>query len=160
MAYSSHDPRDLFRKGIGTSVGNIDGEVEYCIQIINAGDTVNIPMFLSEEVRSENLPTMPYLEMLLATSSYEPHDIGATTRKMEALIDVHIWFTDTDNINRTTFAKLIKDKMQDLVRINQSTTSGIFFMNINDDRVIPETQGRQVVYHYVCSLYVLWYDIC
>jgi hypothetical protein len=103
---------------------------------------------------------MPYLEMLLVTSSYEPHDIGATTRKMEALIDVHIWFTDTDNINRTTFAKLIKDKMQDLVRINQSTTSGIFFMNIENDHLVPEQNARQIVYHYVAQLYVLWYDVC
>jgi hypothetical protein len=160
MAFVSHDPRDTFRKGIGTAIGNVDGIVEYCLQITYNGDTINIPMFLSEETRSENLPTMPYLEMLTVTSNYEPHDISASTRKMECWIDIHIWFTDTDNIDKTTFAKLIKDEMHDLVRTNQSITSGIFFMNLENDRIVPETNGRQVTFHYIASLYVLYYDLC
>ena len=160
MTKYSFDPRDLFRTGLGTKIGNVDGIDEYCIQISYKGDTINVPIFLSEEVKSENLPTMPYMELFTVMTTYEPQDISASTRKMESHIDGHIYFTDIDNIDRTTFAKLIKDELHDLVRANQSTTTGIFFMNIDNDRLVTETNARQVVYHYLFSLYILFYDLC
>jgi len=162
MAYTSFDPRKSFRENLGTSWDiEKDGNTEYCLSVTdNYNDTVYIPMYLTEEVQSENLPTFPFLEMETRETLYEPHDIGASTRKMRSYINIHIYFTDTDNIDRTSFAKKIKDKLHDLVRTNQSSTTGITFMNIEDDRVLRETDGRQVVYHYTATLYCLYYDLC
>ena len=160
MTYSSFDPRIAFREVIGTEWdANLDGETEYCITIEdNYGDTVYIPIYLSEEVRTEELPTFPFLEMETTETLYHPHDIGASTRKMESYIDIHIYFTDTDNINSTAFAKKIKDKLHDLTRTNQSSVTGITFMNIESDTILRETDGKQVVFHYKATLYCLYYD--
>jgi hypothetical protein len=162
MTYTSFDPRITVRAKIGTLWDiDLDGTQEYCISVTDSSnDTVYIPMYLSEEVQSSNLPTFPFLEMETRETLYEPHDIGARTRKMESYISIHIFFTDTDNITRTTFAKTIKDKLHDLVRTNQSTTEGITFMNIDSDSLLRETDGRQVVYHYIAVLYCLYYDLC
>jgi len=162
MAYTSFDPRKSFRENLGT-VWDIeeDGNLEYCIEIVDdLGETVYVPMYLSEEVQSGNLPTFPFLEMETRETTYEPHDVGASTRKMESYINIHIYFTDTDNIDRTSFAKKIKDELHDLVRTNQSSTTGITFMNIESDNLLRETDGRQVVYHYIAVLYCLYYDLC
>jgi len=33
-------------------------------------------------------------------------------------------------------------------------------MNIESDNLLRETDGRQVVYHYIAVLYCLYYDLC
>lgn len=164
MAFESHDPREYIREFIGTNWdAQEDGEMASCVTIEDAeGDTTYIPMYLTEEVKSEILPSMPFMEMEIppGATTYEPHDIGASTRKMESLINLHIYFTDTDNIDRTEFAKKIKDRMHHLIRSNQSCTPGITFMNIEDDGLEEETDGRRVAFHYIAVLYVLYYDTC
>ena len=73
---------------------------------------------------------------------------------------MHIYFTDLDNIDRTNFAKKIKNYLHNLVRTNQSTTTGITFMNIEDDGLNEETDGRRILFHYEATLYCLYYDLC
>jgi len=164
MAYTSFDPRKAYREAHGIEWdANYDGENEYCFTIEdNKGDTVYIPIYLSEEVKSEDLPELPFVEMEIPPGGtyYEPHDVGAATRKITSLILIHIYFTDTDNIDRTSFAKKIKDKLHDITRTNQSTTEGITFMNIEDDGLEEERDGRRVVFHYIATLYCLYYDLC
>lgn len=166
MAYESFDPRKAYREHIGV-IWDIedDGNLESCITITdNEGEesTVYIPIYLSEEVKSEQLPKLPFIEMQLlpGSTTYEPHDILASTRKMKSFILLHIYFTDTDNIDRTEFARKIKDRLHYLTRTNQSTTPGIVFMNIEDDGLEEETDGRRVVFHYIATLYCLYYDTC
>lgn len=163
MAYVSFDPREGFRQGLGTAHYDVDQNLEYCIPVTdNSSATVYVPIYLSEEVKSEDLPNMPFMEMHIPPGGtvYDPHDVKAATRKAESFIKIHIYFTDLDNIDRTKFAKKIKDKLHDLVRNNQSTTTGITFMNVEDDGLTPEMNGRQVVYHYEATLYCLYYDLC
>ncbi len=163
MVYESFDPREAYREYIGTVWDtNHDGKPDYCITITVRDDTTYLPMYLSEEVKSEDLPRMPYIEMELppGSTTYEPHDVKASTRKMESYIVMHIYFTDTDNIDRTEFAKQIKDRLHYLTRTNQSTTPGIVFMNIEEDGLVEETDGRRVIFHYIAILYCLYYDTC
>ena len=164
MVYESFDPRKAYREYLGTLWDtNHDGKREYCITITDAkGDPTYIPMYISEEVKSEDLPPMPFIEMELPPDStrYEPHDVLASTRKMESYILLHVYFTDTDNIDRTEFARKIKDRLHYLTRTNQSTTPGITFMNIESDGLEEETDGRRVVFHYMITLYCLYYDTC
>ena len=161
--YTSFDPREAFRQNLGTEHYDDDGKLTYCITVTDEdGQTVYIPIYLSEEIKTEELPCLPCMEMYIPPggTTYEPHDVAASTRKMESFIKIYIWFTDTDNIDVTTFAKLIKDQLHNLVRNNQSSTTGITFMNIEDDGLNSETKGRQVLFHYEATLYCLYYDLC
>jgi len=164
MAYESFDPRKAYREHLGTLWDtNHDGNREYCITITDAkDDPTYVPMYISEEVKAEDLPPMPFIEMELppGSTTYEPDSIKAEVRKMQSFIIVHIYFTDTDNIDRTEFAKKIKDRLHHLTRTNQSTTPGIDFMNIEDDGLEEETDGHRVVSHYMATLYCLYNDIC
>lgn len=163
MAYEAFDPRKAYREAHGTERDvNHDGTNEYCLTVTVRDETVYVPMYISEEIQSENLPELPYIEMEIPPggTTYEPHDIGAATRKIESMILLHVYFTDTDNIDRTEFAKKIKDKLHDITRTNQSITPGITFMNIEDDGLEEETDGRRVVFHYIVTLYCLYYDLC
>jgi len=162
MAYEAFDPRKSIRETIGTEWDiQKDGNTAYCFTVEdNTGDTVYIPMYLSEEVKAETLEAFPFIEMEIVDTTYEPHDVGATTRKMIGLINLHVYFTDTDNIDATSFALKIKNKLHDLVRTYQATFPNIYFANVENDAYDRETDGTQVVYHYTAILYALWYDAC
>jgi len=163
MAYESFDPRKAYREYLGTQKDiERDGNKEYCITVTVKNRTVYVPMYLTEEIKTEQLPVLPYIEMEIppGATTYEPHDVTAATRKVETYIDFHIHFTDTDEIDVTEFAKKIKNKLHDLTRSNQSTTPGIVFMNVENDGMVRETDGRQVVFHYIATVYCLYYDLC
>lgn len=163
MTYTSFDPRKAWREALGTLGYDEDSEQYYYLSITdNENQTIEIPIYLTEEVKSERLPKLPFMEMHIPPrgTTYKPHDVGARTRKIVSFIRIHIYFTDLDNIDRTEFAKKIKDELHDKVRSNQSTTTGITFMNIEDDGLYEETDGRQVVFHYEATLYCLYYDLC
>ncbi len=161
--YESFDPRKAFREARGTERQDDDGNVIYCLSITdNKNQPIYIPIYLTEEIKTEDEPNFPYMEMHipLGGTVYEPHDVKASTRKVESYIKIHIYFTDLDNIDRTAFAKKIKDEFHNIVRNYQSTTTGITFMNVEDDGLNPELNGRQVVFHYEATLYCLYYDLC
>lgn len=163
MTYTSFDPRVSFRDNLGETKYDEDLEEISCVTITDGeNNTIKIPIYLSEEIKAEELPKMPLMELHIPPGGthYEPHDVGAATRKITSFIIINIYFTDMDNITPQEFAKAIKDKLHDLVRSNQSTTTGITFMNIEDDGMEPEERGRQVVYHYQATLYCLYYDLC
>lgn len=163
MVFESYDPRKAYREHVGIQWdADKDGKREWCLTISHKGDTVYIPIYISEEVKAENLPNLPFMEMELppGSTTYLPHDVGATTRKMESLIVCHIYFTDMDKLDRTEFAKLIKDRFHFLTRTNQCKITQMDFMNVEDDGLFEESDGRRVVFHYVATLYCLYYDIC
>ena len=160
--FISFDPRNSIREKIGVSWDvEEDGNIKSCVTIKdNNNDILYIPMLKSEEIKSNSLPAMPYIEMQLRKTYYLEHDIEASTRKMDSYIFVHAYFTDTDNIDRETCGKKIKDRLQNLVRTNQKSFTNITWINIDDDDYLPETTGNQLVYHYVMTIHALWYDIC
>ena len=162
MAFESFDPRDSIRNKIGTDWDVEEtGKLEKCIIITdNHNDPLYIPMLKSEDIKSENLPSMPYIEMEIKKTYYLEHDIGATTRKMDSYIDLHAYITDTDNIDRGAVGKKVKDFLQNAVRTYQYTFVNIEWINVDDDDYLPEQSGNQLVYHYIMTVHCLHYDIC
>lgn len=164
MVKTAFDPRQPLREALGTVKYRHEGDKEiltYNFTVTdNDGSTLYIPLYLCEEVKSEDLPELPFIELGEYDVEYEPQDIIAATRKVEAYVTTHIYYTDTDNISAKDFGKKIKDVMHNLIRTNQSTTTGISFMNIEHESFEPETDGRRVVYHYTAIIYFLYYDLC
>lgn len=161
MVYTSHDPRKIYREAIGIGIEDLDTDkMVYYIRVKdNENDDVDVPMYLSTEIKTQELPTMPFIELHLLTSPSEAQDIGATTRKKEARIDISIYYTDTDNIDVTSFGKKVADALCNFTRVNQCSISNIDFMNIADEgRELIENDGRQVVFHLALELYILYYD--
>lgn len=163
MAYVSFDARNSIRNKIGTDWDvDEDGNIEKCLVVKdNDGYNLYIPMYFSERIKSENLPTMPYIEMRIVKTYYLEHDIGATTRKMDSYIDFHLYVSDTDNIDREAIAKKIKDYLYNLIRVNQCSFDDITWINVDSDSYLAEETGNhQLVYHYVITFHCLYYDIC
>lgn len=164
MAYSSHDPRKDIRSTIGSSWWTeSDGDL-YTINITdNSGATIKIPMYVSEEVKTEDIKEMPYISMNLAMCNYEPEDIGARTRKAEAYIDISVEFTDTDNIDCTSFGKKAIDEIINQVRthqVNCTFPASVTFANVESVRCLNENHAHKVYFKYIVTLYVLYYDLC
>ena len=159
---SSFDPRELVRSTIGTSkaVNPDSWDEHYVLSITNEGDTYNIPVYLSEESASLEEPPFPFIDINLMKVTYEPHDVGATTRKHEAYLDVGIWFTANDNYTPAIFGKAILDKLIDQVRSEQEVCGfgNDHFVNVRNVRLQREGRGKQVIYHYIVEIYLIYYD--
>jgi hypothetical protein len=162
MAYEAYDPRDDIRAKIGTNRYDFDREESYyTIDVVDDdARTIHIPMYDREEVKSGEQPNLPFISMALAHVINEPHDVRASTRKFIAYIDIDVAYVATDNINIKDFGKKIKNELHDKIRAYQETTNGVFFMNIDDERYIDETNPRQMVFHYILTLQCIFYDVC
>jgi len=161
--YTSFDPRKTIRTAIGIDwYIPEEGDVSVVTVTDNYNDTVRIPIRMEEEFKTESLDKLPIIVMALANVSYEPANVAGTSRKEEAYIDVDVLFTDTDNIDSTSFGKKIMDKLQDLIRDWQCTAAADekFFINIQNIRYNREAKAHQIVFHYICTIYVEYYDLC
>jgi len=162
--YNSFDPRKLIRSTIGVDWYDEEEGALSVVTVLNAyNETVRIPIRMAEETRTESLDELPYIEMALLYTTYDPQDIGATTRKRQSYIDCHLYFTDTDDIDSTSFGKDVMDKMQDLIRDNHcvfGNDTNRMFVNISEVRYIREPKAHQVVFHYVFTIYAIHYDYC
>lgn len=158
----SYDPRDDIREQIGTEIYNF--ELKQTVYVAQVTDqdlrTINIPIYDEEEVRSRELPTLPFISLKLAYNINEPHNVGATVRKFIAYVDVDVAYAATENIDIKDFGKKIKDWLHNETRTYQATTTNVFFMNIEDERYVSETNGRQVFFHYILTLKCEWHDAC
>ena len=158
----SLDPRELIRTTIGTSKAvNPDSWEEFDVLSISvSGIDYDVPIYLSEEAASLEEPPFPLIDINLMKVDYEPHDVGATTRKHEAYLDVGIWFTANDNYSPAVFGKALLDELIDQVRSNQEVCGfgNDHFVNVRSVRLLREGSGRQVIYHYVVEIYLIYYD--
>jgi hypothetical protein len=164
MAIKSHDPRKSVRGTICSTwwkegVGDI-----FYISVTDKKDApIKVPMFMAEEIKTESIQEMPWLEMDLADCIYEPHDVGAVTRKAEAFIDISLEFANTDNIDATSFGKKVMDELQNQIRTHQMNCTfdvDTTFVSVRNIRHLKETKAHQVVFKYILTLYVLYYDCC
>lgn len=165
MTHISYDPRRAIRDVICGLYAIKKGswDEQYCITVENKhGDDIRVPVYLSEETKSLEQPSFPFIDIKLMLVNYTPHDIGALTRKHEAYFDVGIWFTLTDEVDSATFGKTITDEIQNQIRSTQELCGfhgcPIDFINVRAVRYLEETDGRQVVFHYVVELYCIYYD--
>lgn len=159
---TSFDPRNIIRQKIGTEVYNRDeNKTTYCIVVNDSnGNPHNIPMLLSENCRSGSLPEMPFIKMHRALATYLPHNIGGDVRFFKAWVDLKVYFTDIDGVTVADFKQAILNALQDGVRTNQSTTTGLYWMNIENERDVEENDGTQVTFVYIVTILVEHHDAC
>jgi len=162
MTFDSFDPREALRTVITTAADLFQtGTNQRIITITDANGNVHqISIYLTEESKSDVLPPLPFVEFGLLHESAAPQDIRARTRKHEAVIDVHVYWQKSDNIEQNKFGKLISDKLCDIIRINQcGVLPNCHFMNMDSTgRVLVETHARQVIYHRVMEISIIWWD--
>lgn len=164
MAYTSHDPRKDVRSTIGTSGWEESiGDYYYITVTDNDNAPVKVPIFMSEETKTESIKEMPWIEMNLVDCIYEPGDIGARTRDAEAYIDMSVEFANTDNIDSTSFGKKVIDEIINQVRTHQVNCTfpvTTTFVTVQSVKHIEEKKAHQVAFKYIVTLYVLYYDLC
>lgn len=117
-------------------------------------------MYLREKIKSGNQPTLPYISFNLVRNINKPHNISATSREFIAYVDLDVAYTDMDDIDVVDFGISIKNALHDAIRTYQATTTDVFFMNIDTEEYIDETDGRQVVFHYILTLMCKYHDCC
>lgn len=162
----SYDPREAIRQEIGTSKFNRKTKKdEYVLEISDKfGKTVDIPMFLSEEVNEGvngiELPELPYIEMHRVKTKYRPRDIRAAVRRMDSRIDFKVIFNRNDRIVPYDFKKAILDELQDLVRTHQSIMSGTYFFEITDEDDHKDDDGQQITFEYIVMIHAVYIDAC
>lgn len=162
MAHVSYDARKVIRETIGTSHWNSDDKrTDYCILVTkNNGEPSYVPMLTNEECRSGSLPEMPYIKMHRALTRYVPHNIQGSVRKVTSYIDFKLYFTNIDDIDIVLYKQKILDALQDSVRNNQSTTTGLYWFNIEDEEDVEEDDGHQVTFVYILTIMVKIHDAC
>jgi hypothetical protein len=162
VAHVSYDARKVIRETIGTSHWNKnDQRTDYCMVVaMDNGKTSYVPMLLSEKCRSGSLPEMPYIKMHRALTRYVPHNIQGSVRKVTSYIDFKLYFTNTDDIDIVLYKQKILDALQNAVRNNQSTTTGLYWVNIEDEQDVEEEDGGQVVFVYILTIMVKIHDSC
>jgi hypothetical protein len=162
IANETFDPRENLRTIISTlkAVNPDDWDEQKVISITHKGIDYDIPIYLSEESSSLDEPPFPFIDINLMECDYDPNNIKADTRKMEAYMDVGFWFTINDEIDPATFGKEVLDELQDNIRTNQEACGfDAHFISIRKIRLQREGNGRQVVYHYIIEIYAIYYDV-
>jgi len=162
MAYSSYDPRTEIRLNLTSEVDLFSSGVnQRVISILNTdGNTYEIPIYLTEEVKSDALPPMPFIVFGLLHNNSLPQDIGAETRKERAIIDCHIVYQKHDDIDQHTLGFLIANRLVGLVMAKQTQLiSGTSFVSAyNSARVIEESGANQVIYHIIIEIEAVAYS--
>jgi len=157
MTYKSFDPRINIRNKIGYSIDfNHDDVDESTISVTDSySDTVFLPLLMPSEVRTSELYPMPFIEMTLVSSPCFLHNIGGDIREQEAYIDFNIYYTDTDNIDATSFGKTVADELVlQLMTYKNSVSTVSELEPVDDGREIIETDGtgKQVVFHRIVKV--------
>ena len=163
MTFYSYDPRDNIRAKIGTNLYDYDKEEEYyAISVTKSvtGESINIPIYDREEIKSGIQPNLPFISLALVTVLNKPHNIAASVRSFTAYVDIDVAYVATDDIDIKDFGKAIKDKLHNSIRTYQSSTTDVFFMNIDSERYIDEESPRQMVFHYILTLKCDYSDAC
>jgi len=161
LTYSAFDPRSAIRSQIGYERYMNDDDRSTVSVTDDWDDTVYLPLYLPGEVRTGNMPEMPFIEMTLITSPSKPMNIGADIRDQDCYMDFHIYYTNTDHITPTTFGKTIADEIVDKITANRCSVTGVAFMEvINDSREFLEEyeNGKSVIFHRIVEVHCKNYD--
>lgn len=157
--YYSFDPRENIRKTIGYT-RYIDGEDRSTVSVYNSvGDTVFIPLFMPGEVRSGNLPHMPFVEMTIISSPASSHNVGGDVRFNDAYIDMNIYYHEDEYISSVSFGRdCATEIVNQIMSYRDSVPSSYFVEIVNDGReIIEQEDGKQTVFHRVVELHATNY---
>jgi len=154
--YRALDPRVHIRNQIGYSKYMNRMDCSTISVTDNWGDKLHLPLYMPGEVRTGDLPPMPFIEMTLISSPASPIDIGGVVREQDAYMDFNIYYVDIENISTVSFGKVVADEIIDKITNNRSSTTSTYFVEIiNDGReIIEHEEGKQVVFHRVLECHV------
>ena len=154
--YTALDPRVYIRNQIGYSKYLNEMDCSTISVTDNWDDTVYIPLYLPGEVRTGDLPPMPFIEMTLRTSPAHAMSIGGGVRNQECYMDFNIYYTHTEQVTPTEFGKTVADEIIDKITIDRSSVASTYFVEIvNDGReIIEQTEGKQTIFHRVLETHV------
>ena len=156
MAYYSFDPRVDIRNQIGYT-RYVHGDDRSTVSVTDDLDEIiYIPLYLPAEVRTGELPNMPFVEMTLISSPASSISIGGNVREQDCYIDFNIYYTDTENITATEFGKTVANEIVDKITDNRSSVGSTYFVEvINDGRELiePAEQGKKIVFHRILEVH-------
>lgn len=150
MSYSSSDIRTTLRNKIGYSRYINNSDCSTVSVTDDWGDIVYLPLYYPEEVRSGDLPPMPFVEMNLVDSPASAISIGGDVRSMDVYLDFNIYYVKKENL-QTNFGKTVSDEIINQITNNRSSVSDSYFVEIvNDGReIIEQEEGKSPVFHRV-----------
>jgi len=161
MSYTSFDPRAAIRSQIGYTRYIDDADYSTVSVTDDWDDPVYVPLLLPGEVRTGDMPEMPFIEMTLITSPASAMNIGADVREQDCTIDLNVYYVDTDRITPTTFGATIANEIVDKITNNRCLVSGCSFVEVvNDGREYLEEyeDGKSVIFHRVVELHCKNYN--
>jgi len=162
MGYTAFDPRVAIREAIGYTQYINDTDISTVSVEDSWGDTVYIPLWLPGEVRSGNIPEMPFIEMKLVSSPASPLNIGADRREQDCYLDFHLYYTNTENITPTIFGKAVADEIINLITTNRCAVSSVSFMEVINDGLEYSESGSDnttIIFHRVIEVHCKNFDI-
>lgn len=161
-SYTAFDPRVAIRESIGYEKYVNDTDISTVSVVDNYGEYLYIPLWLPGEVRSGNLPEMPFIEMKLVSSPASPLNISADRREQDCYIDFHLYYINTENITPTIFGKNVADELINLITEHRCTTSTVTFMEVINDGIEYEELGNDnttIVFHRLIQVHCKNFDI-
>jgi len=151
---SSFDPRVYIRNQIGYTKYMNRVDVSTVSVNDDRGDRVYLPLYLPGEVRTGDMPVMPFIEMVLVSSPAATMDIGGGVKDQEAYLDFNIYYTNTAHITPSEFGKTVADEIEDKILTDRSSVASTYFVEVvNSGREIIEAEeGKQVIFHRVLEI--------
>lgn len=156
MSYTSSDIRIQIRDTIGYDRYMYENDMSTVSVTDNWGDPVYLPLLLPSEVRGDDLPPMPFIEMVLISSPASNLNIGGDVRNMDVYMDFNIYYVDKPNITASLFGKQVSDEIIDKITSYRNSVPSSYYVEvINDGReIIEQEQGKSVVFHRVLEVHV------
>ena len=159
MTQNVFDVRTHLRDTIGYAwiVDNV--EVSTVSVTNDVGDDIYIPLFLPGDVRTGDLPRMPFIEMTLVNAPSRTENIGGDTKFNEAYFDFNIYYANADDISMTTFGTAVADTLMKLIHTYRTSVTSAYFVEVlNSGREIIENYNNGVVFHRVLECYANNYN--
>jgi hypothetical protein len=158
--YNSFDPREKIRTKIGYS-HYMNGHQESTVSVTdNENTVVYLPLLFPDEARGQDSREMPFIEMTLMSQPCTTHNISGDAHIEESYVDLHIYYTNTDNITPNVFGKAVADEIVDKITQNRHDVNGtvwIEVINKGREQFEQAINGTMIVFHRIIEVYCVNY---
>jgi hypothetical protein len=159
MTKYSGDIRTRIRDTIGYA-WEVDGDDVSTVSVKDDyDDVVYVPLYLPGDVRTGDLPEMPFIEMTMVNAPHTTLNVGGDVDFVETYFDFNIYYVSQDGISATTFGRTVADKIVQLLDTYKlSVTSSYFIDVLNSGREIIEDYSGSPVFHNVVEVRAINYQ--
>ena len=97
--------------------------------------------------------------LTLTASPTELHNTQGDVNYLQGYFDLHIWYTNTDNITPTVFGRQVASALvQSITSYNKSVTSSYLIEVVDSGKEINENLGSLVKFHRIITIKAINYD--